>query len=129
HHQLHEVAEVEGRSGRVEPAVGRDGATVQGSAQLALVRGLGHQPAPLQLLEDVAHVYLWSLVLVVRVQRAPSCPVLTNASTTAWSGPVPSRPATKWRGGTVDRHGRVSLDPEPPGVCGALPARSADPHA
>src|SRR5690606_1588606 len=70
-----------------------------------------------------------SLVLVVRVQRAPSCPVLTNASTTAWSGPVPSRPATKWRGGTVDRHGRVSLDPEPPGVCGALPARSADPHA
>ena len=55
HDELHEVAEVQGRRGRVEAAVRRDRPVGECLAQRGLVGGLGHQSPPLQLVEDVAH--------------------------------------------------------------------------
>ena len=55
HDELQQVAEVQAGSGGVEAAVGSDRPVGQRLAQLLLVRGLCHQPTPLQLVEDVLH--------------------------------------------------------------------------
>ena len=52
---LHEVAEVQARRGRVEADVERHRPGVQRRPQLGPIGGLLEQPAPLEVVEDVAH--------------------------------------------------------------------------
>ena len=52
---LHEVADVQAGRGGVEPAVERDGPGGERVTQGVEVGGVGDQPAPLELVEDVVH--------------------------------------------------------------------------
>ncbi|RPK41748.1 hypothetical protein EES40_20220 [Streptomyces sp. ADI93-02] len=52
---LHQMADVQARRGRVEAAIEGDRAVRESLAQCVLVGGLGEQPAPLQLVDDVRH--------------------------------------------------------------------------
>src|SRR5690606_19225512 len=74
--ELDEAAVVEARRTGVEAAVVRDGSCGEGGADGVAVGGLGDEPAPLQLLEDVTHVCVpsWS-VRTGRRPRALVCPV------------------------------------------------------
>ncbi len=52
---LHQVPHVQGGRGRVEAAIERDGTVRERLAQGVLVGGLGEEPAPLQVVDDVRH--------------------------------------------------------------------------
>ena len=71
--ELDEVAEVQRGCGGVEPAVRSDRPVGECLAQRGLVGGLGHQPPPLQLVEDVGHGGSFQVAGAGVAPAAPAC--------------------------------------------------------
>ena len=117
--QLDEVADVQARRGRVEAAVERDRPGGERRAQRVLVGGLGDQPAPAQLVEDVGHGR--------SLRRVGSRPGARRRPTSAC--PIRWRCAGRRRfRRPVRRDGRLVVEPEPPRVRRGVAAGAARPR-
>src|SRR5699024_11622273 len=57
-HQLHQVSMVQAGGGGVEAAIVGDRPTLESFGQCCLIRGLGDQTTPAQLVENVVHFFL-----------------------------------------------------------------------
>ena len=102
--QLDQVPVVQARRGRVEAAVVGDRARVEGLAQGSQVGALRDQAAPLQVVEESS--------ASVTVGR-PSLMHGRVGSTRTSRARAARRAATRYRG-SVRRHGRLAVEPEPP---------------
>ena len=108
--ELHQVADVQARRGRVEAAVERDRPGVERRAQRVEVGARGDQAAPGEVVEDVRSRSVTPESLRIRPTSAPT-----------------GLPDGAARVRAIRRDGRLAVEPEPPRRL--APADDADPRA